>query len=214
MAGTRELRSSRRNERAIPFDVAKEEALRYITLGKDKPGCSVKQVDHLIGKGLYAEKEYREGEFIVEYSGDLLLRKDGLEREIFYPLEKGSYIYFFAWDSTKYCLDATNSKQQGRYANDAAPGDVLQNAVMRCVPNNGLPNLALFASRNIGVGEEVRYDYGVKDLPWRKQIERPPVVFVEKIERSLVWQQTSCSSPPPEDSREMQRTERVGHVWV
>lgn len=28
--------------------------------------------------------------------------------------------------------------------------------------------LALYARRDIMMGEELRYDYGVKDLPWRK----------------------------------------------
>lgn len=31
-----------------------------------------------------------------------------------------------------------------------------------------VPKLGLVALKNIAVGEELRYDYGVKDLPWRK----------------------------------------------
>jgi hypothetical protein len=33
---------------------------------------------------------------------------------------------------------------------------------------NGQPHLAIYAKRDINMGEELRYDYGVKDLPWRK----------------------------------------------
>ena len=40
---------------------------------------------------------------------------------------------------------------------------------MRKVVSAEKPSLALFASRNICVGEELRYDYGIKDLPWRKK---------------------------------------------
>lgn len=32
----------------------------------------------------------------------------------------------------------------------------------------GKTYLALYALRDIAIGEELRYDYGVKDLPWRK----------------------------------------------
>lgn len=67
-------------------------------------------------------------------------------------------------------LDATESSRKGRFANDAAPGDVHRNATMKCLPSKGKPYLALFANRKIGIGEEIRYDYGVPDLPWRKQV--------------------------------------------
>jgi SET domain-containing protein len=69
-----------------------------------------------------------------------------------------------------YSLDATNSLQHGRYANDAAPGDAQQNAIMKCVSNKGRPHLALFAMRTIAAEEEIRYDYGVPNLPWRKKV--------------------------------------------
>lgn len=57
---------------------------------------------YFVGKGLFASKEYSPGEFIVEYAGELINRKEGLKREKCYPLEKGSYIYFFLFDSKKY----------------------------------------------------------------------------------------------------------------
>jgi SET domain-containing protein len=56
----------------------------------------------ILGKGLFADKEYSPGEFIVEYAGDLINRKEGLKREKYYPQEKGSYIYFFLFNSKKY----------------------------------------------------------------------------------------------------------------
>ena len=30
------------------------------------------------------------------------------------------------------------------------------------------PHLVLYAKEDIKPGQELRYDYGVKDLPWRK----------------------------------------------
>ncbi|XP_065942405.1 uncharacterized protein [Magallana gigas] len=155
----------------IPFATAKEEAMEFIHRGEDKPGCAEKDVDSIIGKGLFAEKAYRRGEFIVEYAGDLISRKEGLRREKSYPARRGSCIFFFVWNSKKYCLDATESSRKGRFANDAAPGDVQCNASVKCLPSKGKPYLALFANRKIGIGEEIRYDYGVPDLPWRKHCQ-------------------------------------------
>ncbi|XP_056003750.1 uncharacterized protein LOC130049773 [Ostrea edulis] len=164
----------KKNSKVLPeisFNIAKQEALDYINRGEEKPGCIVKEVNPVIGKGLFANKEYTAGEFIMEYAGELINRKEGLKREKCYPLEKGSYIYFFLFDSKKFCLDATNSTKHGGYANDAAPDDTQHNAVMKCVSNKGRPHLALFAMRKIAAGEEVRYDYGVPNLPWRRKAD-------------------------------------------
>jgi len=40
--------------------------------------------------------------------------------------------------------------------------------VIRKVKEGTETYLALYALRDIKIGEELRYDYGVKDLPWRK----------------------------------------------
>ena len=38
---------------------------------------------------------------------------------------------------------------------------------MRKIKDGKSLYLALYALRDIMIGEELRYDYGVKDLPWR-----------------------------------------------
>jgi hypothetical protein len=42
---------------------------------------------------------------------------------------------------------------------------------------DGVPRLLLYATKNIRCGEELRYDYGVGDLPWRCQHE---VIFTHQ----------------------------------
>jgi SET domain-containing protein len=64
-------------------------------------------------------------------------------------------------------LDATFSSGLGRLVNDSEAKDA--NSQMRKIVIQGQPRLILSAKRNIKKGEELRYDYGVKDLPWRKQ---------------------------------------------
>jgi hypothetical protein len=39
---------------------------------------------------------------------------------------------------------------------------------MKKITDENKPALALFALRNLKIGEELRYDYGLLDLPWRK----------------------------------------------
>ncbi len=63
-------------------------------------------------------------------------------------------------------MDATFSEGLGRLVNDAPHVDA--NCSMKKIMINGHPRLALFAKEDINPGEELRYDYGIKDLPWRK----------------------------------------------
>ena len=64
-------------------------------------------------------------------------------------------------------VDATFSSGLGRLVNDASPNKPNCNCVMRKIKAGTNIYLALYALRDIAVGEELRYDYGVKDLPWR-----------------------------------------------
>ena len=64
-------------------------------------------------------------------------------------------------------LDATFSQGLGRLVNDAPHMDA--NCLMKKIEKGGHPRLVLFAKEDIYPGEELRYDYGIKDLPWRKR---------------------------------------------
>ena len=52
--------------------------------------------------------------------------------------------------------------------NDAAHNDPEENCEMNVIVVNRRPHLCLFATRDIPAGEELRYDYNVPNLPWRK----------------------------------------------
>ena len=56
----------------------------------------------------------------------------------------------------------------GRLVNDASANKPNCNCVMRKIKAGAKTYLALYALKDIAIGEELRYDYGVKDLPWRK----------------------------------------------
>ncbi|KAH3777956.1 hypothetical protein DPMN_179407 [Dreissena polymorpha] len=55
--------------------------------------------------------------------------------------------------------------------NDAIKGDIRNNAEMKIVLVHGKPHLCLFATKDISVNEELRFNYAVPNLPWRKSDE-------------------------------------------
>ena len=57
-----------------------------------------------------------------------------------------------------FSIDAANSKTLGRFVNDGEGPQA--NCTVRKLVVNGKPALALFAIRNIQVGEQLLYDYG------------------------------------------------------
>ena len=70
-------------------------------------------------------------------------------------------------------VDATTDIfSEGRMVNDAKKGDALQNCALKIVDVDGIPHLCIFATRDISIDEELRYDYGVDNLPWRKVSRR------------------------------------------
>jgi len=40
---------------------------------------------------------------------------------------------------------------------------------MKVIDVENCPHLCIFSNKRILAGEELRYDYGVDDLPWRKK---------------------------------------------
>lgn len=64
-------------------------------------------------------------------------------------------------------MDSTRVPGDGleRFVNDAVA--CVANCKMRAVIIEKNPHLALFATKVIQPDEEIRYDYGIPDLPWR-----------------------------------------------
>jgi len=65
-----------------------------------------------------------------------------------------------------YSIDATAVDRLGKFVNDAPRREA--NCVAKLLMIDSNPHIAIFASRDIEPGEEIDYDYGGKDLPWRK----------------------------------------------
>lgn len=67
-----------------------------------------------------------------------------------------------------FSVDASNGDGYGRMVNDKHGSKSNCRMKKYFEVDGSFPKLGLFAIRNIGVEEELRYDYGVSNLPWRK----------------------------------------------
>ncbi|XP_057297310.1 histone-lysine N-methyltransferase set-1-like [Hydractinia symbiolongicarpus] len=73
---------------------------------------------------------------------------------------------FFKHKKQMLSIDATNSDCLARLVNDSPFNK--SNCKMEVVEVDGRPHLCLFSIREISPYEELRYDYGVGGLEWRK----------------------------------------------
>ncbi|PIK59075.1 putative histone-lysine N-methyltransferase pr-set7-like [Apostichopus japonicus] len=154
---------SRRRRTAISEE---ERAVDACLKGEDIEGFRLGFIDEFIGSGVFCEKRFKKGDFLLEYQGELISQEEGEHREANYPEDKGSFLYFFCHNGKTKCIDATDSCGNGRMVND---GTNMANCKMRIVSLEGVPKLCLFALKDIEKGSELRCDYGVSDLPWRKR---------------------------------------------
>lgn len=83
------------------------------------------------------------------------------------------YIYF------TYSIDATDEPSTdpvlGRLVNHGEKHEV--NVKLKTLDVDGSPALCLFALRQIEPGEELLYDYGVDNLPWKTSAQVVQTVF-------------------------------------
>ncbi|XP_060590855.1 uncharacterized protein LOC132745869 isoform X2 [Ruditapes philippinarum] len=115
-----------------------------------------------MGHGVFTLENCDAGELLLEYRGKL--RQNNHETDI----QDTTFLYYFEHERKSYFIDATNNSSIARMANDIDYA-TKANCKMKKVVVNGVPRLGLFALNEISKGTELRYDYGDKLAPWRKQ---------------------------------------------
>ncbi|KAF1389186.1 hypothetical protein PFLUV_G00070830 [Perca fluviatilis] len=164
----------RRSNRKTKAELKSEEHRHIDDLIKNdiEEGLQIKHIEGK-GRGIFAVKRFKKGEFVVEYHGDLLELAEAKIKEAQYALDpkKGCYMYYFQYQSKTYCVDATEETSRlGRLINHSKTG----NCQTRLHPISGTPHLILVASRDIEAEEELLYDYGDRSKasvlahPWLK----------------------------------------------
>ncbi|KAJ0067725.1 hypothetical protein NL108_010030 [Boleophthalmus pectinirostris] len=164
----------RRSNRKTKAELKSEEHRHLDDLIKNgvEEGMEVKEIEGK-GRGVFAVKGFKKGDFVVEYSGDLLELSEAKAREAQYAQDPstGCYMYYFQYQTKTYCVDATKEcSRLGRLLNHSKSG----NCQTRLHPIDGTPHLILVASRDISAHEELLYDYGdrskasISAHPWLK----------------------------------------------
>lgn len=115
------------------------------------------------GRCVFSEGFIPRGAFVAEYAGQLIAGKDATDRETQYRYvdrSSGSYMFFFTSSGRGHCVDATAERSQygiGRLISHSRKSPC---CCPRRVLVDGVPRLALIASRDIMYDEELCYDYG------------------------------------------------------
>ena len=96
-------RSARKTQAMLVKE--KEEEMKARLLANDDTNLGLEVATFINkGRGLKAVRDFKKGEFIVEYAGDLIDGGTAVEREANYAMDisKGSYMYFFKHKEKKY----------------------------------------------------------------------------------------------------------------
>ncbi|KAK5600976.1 hypothetical protein CRENBAI_006009 [Crenichthys baileyi] len=79
------------------------------------------------------------------------------------PLKKGDFLLEYQGE----LISKDESKEDGSLERLVNDDDISPNAKMKYLTVQGKPHLCLFAIREINQGEEITYNYGDSDWPWR-----------------------------------------------
>lgn len=161
-------RSVRKSKKAVLEE--KQRDMENKVLSQVEEGLEVRYFPGK-GRGIITTREFRKGEFVVEYIGELIDQVTAKKREKLYAQDQntGCYMYYFQHRNHQYCVDATaETSKLGRLVNHSRNG----NLIARVVEVESTPHLVLTAKEDIPVGVEVSYDYGdrsreaIRHHPW------------------------------------------------
>lgn len=144
------------------------------------------------GRGVITKTKKFKGDFICEYSGELIDHVTAKERDEKYSgdTNNGCFLYFFTWGERKFCIDSTEETgKYGRLLNHSMRG----NCITKRVVINGTPRLILIARKDIMENEELTYNYGdtCKEsrlaYPWLSgKEERRDAVSSKQVQHVLI----------------------------
>ncbi|KAL6457496.1 hypothetical protein MHYP_G00344590 [Metynnis hypsauchen] len=146
------------------------DAVFHIAAGRDRAGLDVQHISAFKGRGVFAVTGLARGEFVLEFRGDLISAEESRrKRRVYHGAMKG-FMFDFLWHGKFWTIDAARDDGSlGRLVND---DHINPNCKMKRLIVEGRPHLCLFALRDITPGEELTYDYGDADRPWRSEVTK------------------------------------------
>ncbi|XP_052412665.1 histone-lysine N-methyltransferase SETD5-like [Carassius gibelio] len=144
-----------------------KDAMHHVVTKSDKTKLEVNYINAVKGRGLFAKGSFCKGDFIVEYRGELINYAELERRRKLYHPSCAVFMFEFKWRGKTWCIDA--SREDGSFGRLVNDDHQHPNCKMKKIDVNGKAHLCLFALKDIKEGEEITYDYGGDDCPWRTQ---------------------------------------------
>ncbi|XP_026052249.1 histone-lysine N-methyltransferase set-1-like [Carassius auratus] len=145
-----------------------KDAMHHVVTKSDKTKLEVNYINAVKGRGLFAKGSFCKGDFIVEYRGELINYAELERRRKLYHPSCAVFMFEFKWRGKTWCIDA--SREDGSFGRLVNDDHQHPNCKMKKIDVNGKAHLCLFALKDIKEGEEITYDYGGDDCPWRTQV--------------------------------------------
>ncbi|KAI4889246.1 hypothetical protein NFI96_027659 [Prochilodus magdalenae] len=145
-----------------------KDAINHVVSKTDKTfKLEVKYINTVKGRGVFAKSPICKGDFVVEYRGDIINDAESQRRRRLYHPSCAAFMFAFKWKGKTWCIDA--SREDGSFGRLVNDDHRRPNCRMKKIDVNGNAHLCLFALNHIEEGEEITYDYGGEDCPWRTQ---------------------------------------------
>ncbi len=113
------------------------------------------------GKGVFAARDIAKGETLIEYVGEIISAQEAEDRHPHDPLDP-NHTFYFQVDDDK-VIDALHGGNSARWINHCCTPN--------CKPEVIDGRVFITAKKNILVGEELNYDYGlIIDAPITKKL--------------------------------------------
>lgn len=123
-----------------------------LTIFRTSSGC---------GWGVKTEQRIQQGQFICQYVGEVITFEEAEKRGREYDANGLTYLFDLDFNSIEnpYVVDAANLGNVSHFINHSCDPNLGVWAVWADCLDPNLPMLALFATRDIEVGEEICFDY-------------------------------------------------------
>ncbi|XP_054908272.1 uncharacterized protein LOC129374093 [Poeciliopsis prolifica] len=183
------------------------DAAEHARRADDKTGrLEMKFINAYKGRGVFTTTPFKKGDFVVEYRGVLINSEESKRRRALYHSACAVYMFDFLWHGRWWCIDASQEKNSlGRLVND---DHINPNCTMKKILVDGKPHLCLFANKDINPGEEITYNYGGNDWPWREKVDKEPNV-TEGVE---VEHAGSSDEAPPMSKSSKKKVDKEPNV--
>ncbi|XP_076855742.1 uncharacterized protein LOC143510359 isoform X2 [Brachyhypopomus gauderio] len=146
-----------------------QDAINHVVTMTDKTSkMDVKYINPQKGRGVFSLAPFSKGDFVVEYRGDLIDFSEARRRRKLYHSSCTVFMFDFKWKGKMWCIDA--AKEDGSFGRLVNDDHKHPNCRMKMTEVEGRPHLCLYAIEDIKEGDEIAYDYGGKDWPWRKKM--------------------------------------------